>query len=435
MAYNRCDTDFNLDKYLISFLQNCAFFAELSRHIHKVPSLGLPTAGVSFDVHSDEITLYWNPEWFNSLTSVEVQGILMHEMYHVVFGHITTRRKEPHVMWNIATDLAINSLIYSQKKSEDADPLPPGILLPGRWPTGEEGRELSDEEKKASKLGALIASFPLLKPSEWYFMKLREAAEEDKKSGGSGMSFGDDSWIKSIDDHTSWDDVPEELREYVEQRVKAAVEKSARVADQSSTGWGNIPADIVADVRRWVSSEVDWRKVLRQFIGNIERGARTNSIKRINKRFPYVHPGTKRGYVAKLLVSIDQSGSVGDDMLSEFFAELGTLTKKVSVTVLPFDCSANENDMFEWRKGQKPHLKRVKCGGTNFDAPTAVFNDPKNRGRWNGLLVLTDGQAPAPIACRGKRAWVLGRGCSLAFTSNELQIFVQKERPMTGSWR
>ena len=39
----------NLDRHLISFLQDNPFFAELSRHIQKVPTKDLPTAGVTFN--------------------------------------------------------------------------------------------------------------------------------------------------------------------------------------------------------------------------------------------------------------------------------------------------------------------------------------------------------------------------------------------------
>ena len=188
-------------------------------------------------------------------------------------------------------------------------------------------------------------------------------------------------------------------------------------------------------IRRSISRIVNWRNVLRQFIGSITRGHRRTSIKRINKRYPYVHPGVKRGYVAKLCVAVDMSGSVDNGMLEMFFGEMASLTKKVDIDVLPFDSHADVNDVFTWKRGTSIPTKRTKCGGTNFNAPTEVVNDPKNRGRWDGLLIMTDGECSAPIPSRVKRGWVLGQGHKLLFNSDELQIFLDDGNQMTGAWR
>lgn len=452
--FKPCETTFNIERHLIPFLQDCAFFAELSRQLTKVPSRELPTAAISYDSQTDQIAMYYNPEFLDSLSNWEIRGVLTHEFYHLVFGHLAARRKNPGRLWNVATDLAINSIIIKNagkpraagENDRDARPLPRFVLVPGQWPTRPDGRELSKEEKEGSELGAIIASFPDMQASEWYFNKLMEAAKSSKNKGkhgvgdpgdGESFSFGDDDWIDSWDDHDQWDDVPDEHREYVEGKVKTILEKAVHHADSTSMGWGSIPAELREDIRKSVSSIINWRAVLRQFIGTLVRGGRTSSIKRINRRYPYVHPGAKRNYTAKLLVARDESGSVSNEMLQLFFGELSSLTKKVEIDFLPFDCSCNERDIVRWTKGSVPAkaTKRTKGGGTDFTAPTKIFNDPKNRGRWDGLLILTDGCAPAPIPCRGKRGWVLAKGCQLEFDSAELQVFVTKDKPMSGAWR
>lgn len=425
--FNAADTDFNLDRHLISFLQDAPFFAELSRHIRKTPTDDMPTAAVAFDPKFDDITLYWNPEFFRSLTDQEIRGVLTHEFYHLVFCHLTTRRKAEAKMWNVATDLAINSVISGHSNMA----LPDGCLMPGVFPKGPEDREWTKEEKDAMPIAQLIASFPKDQSSEWYFEKLKDKVEEERKKGnGDGMGEMD-----SFDDHSAWDSVPEELKDMVAGKVQAAVEKAVKHADGQANGWGNIPAELRDAIRRSVTNIVDWRSVLRQFIGNIARGERTTTIKRINKRYPYIHPGAKRGYVAKLLIAIDQSGSVDDGQLALFFSELSSLTKKVSVTVLPFDCAADLRDAFEWKKGNKVEAKRVRGGGTDFNAPTKVVNDPKNRGKWDGMLVLTDGECSKPAPSRVKRGWVVSPGRKLEFTTDELTITLDPTPKKSGAWR
>jgi predicted metal-dependent peptidase len=126
---------------------------------------------------------------------------------------------------------------------------------------------------------------------------------------------------------------------------------------------------------------------------------------------------------------------VDDNQLAAFFSELASLTKRVSVDIIPFDTTVEERDVFEWRKGANPQLQRVRGGGTDFNAPTAFVNDPKNRARWDGLLIMSDGECCAPTASRVKRGWVLSKGHKLLFDTNELQVFLDDSKPMQGAWR
>jgi predicted metal-dependent peptidase len=487
--FSHSDTDYNIDRHLISFLQDAPFFAEMSRYIRKTPTADLPTAGVAFDPEYDDITLYWNPDFFKSLTDAEVRGVLLHEFYHLVFCHLTHRRKSPPKMWNIATDLAINSIITTGENAKQ-NALPRGGLIPGVFPLPPDGREFTKEEKDAMPLGSLIESFPHAQSSEWYFTKLKQKADEVRQQmqdncpvhgkgssqGGKGKpknnqdnSAGDNNadnsknksdasgdhkhggghdhaengpkctcgedWLDSMDDHSGWDRIPEELREAVKGRVSSIVEKAVRKADSQANGWGNIPSQLREDIRKSVANIVDWRAILRNFVGSLERGNKTTTMKRINKRYPYIHPGTKRGYTAKLLVAIDQSGSVSNEMLSAFFGELSILTKRTSVTILPFDYTVADKEMFEWKKGTNPDIKRVRGGGTDFEAPTKFANDPKNRGKWDGMLILTDGECNKPSPSRIKRGWVLGQGCKLHFPTDEITISLDPNPHTTGAWR
>ena len=430
---NTIETDYNLDRHIIKFLQDNTFFAELSRYIRKAPTTDIPTAAVAYDPQYDDITLYWNPDFLKPMSDAEVRGLLTHEFYHLVFDHLTTRRKTPPKMWNVATDLAINSLIADHAAGNNGIALPQGGLLPGVFPQPADGRKLTDEEKAAMPIAQLISQLPRNQASEWYYEKLKEKAEEEKKKGNNpDAAFGD---LDSLDDHSTWDDLPEEMKELVKGKVKAIVDRAVKAADAQANGWGNIPAELREQIRASVTPVVNWRNVLRQFVGNLARGERANSIKRINKRFPYIHPGVKRGYVAKLLVAIDQSGSVDDTQLAIFFSELASLTKKVSVTILPFDAAADLKDSFEWRKGTKVEAKRVRGGGTDFNAPTRILNDPKNRGRWDGMLVLTDGECDKPIPSRIKRGWVLSPGHKLLFSTEETTIHIDPKPATDGPWR
>ena len=178
-------------------------------------------------------------------------------------------------------------------------------------------------------------------------------------------------------------------------------------------------------IMAFVNGTVDWRAVLRNFIGQSQRANRSNTIKRINKRFPYIHPGRKTNHAAHIAIAIDQSGSVDDGMLSLFFAELTSLSKLVTFTVVPFDTETNDKLVYQWKKGQKHTVERVMQGGTDFNAPTEWTN---KHPEIDGLIVLTDMQAPSPKPCRVRRLWVTTEECkeSPYFQTNELVIAVKR---------
>ena len=449
--WRQVESDFNLSRHLIPFLQDTPFYAELSRHIAKRFTCDVPTAGVVYDPRNDDVVLYCNPDFFQgctytlpdgskqalpALSNSEIRGTLKHEFSHVVFGHLYARIMAPAGYWAQATDLAINSLIVSAAKAavnqDDADvrPLPRGTLVPGErlWIDPAAYARMKPTDKEAfDRKADFIEKLPLLKASEWYFNALYEEFGPPPEGEGPGPG--------AFDDHGGWGNIPDDMREYVEGKVKSIVEKAVKFADSHADGWGDIPAELREEIRRSVSKLIDWRSVQRQFIGSLARGKRSTSIKQINRRYPYIHPGVKRGYEAKLAVAIDQSGSVHDEMLELFFGELSNLTKKVSIDIIHFDCECNESDVFPWRKGTSLPTRRTRTGGTDFNAPTNFVNDPKNRGRWDGLLIMTDGQAAQPGPSRTKRGWVLGKGCKLDFPSTEIQIFPSKDRQMTGAWR
>ena len=148
---------------------------------------------------------------------------------------------------------------------------------------------------------------------------------------------------------------------------------------------------------------------IRDSIKTSQRASRRSSVKRINKRYAYIHPGKKVQRQAKIAIAIDQSGSVSDDMLSAFFAELNSLAKLAEFTVVPFDTNVDESKVYIWKKGKQQKAERVLCGGTDFDAPTKYVNDNS----FDGVIILTDMEAPKPKACKAQRMWMTdARGAS-----------------------
>jgi predicted metal-dependent peptidase len=268
----------------------------------------------------------------------------------------------------------------------------------------------------------MIEKMPHAKASEWYFDRIAEWAEKNQQ-GGDGQTG-----IQSFDDHSGWGDVPEDQKDLVSGKVRSLVEKAVNHADSQSDGWGNIPSELREEIRRFVSRSVDWRRVLRYFVGMMCRGHSSQSFKRINKRYPYIHPGRKRGYRARVAIFIDQSGSVSDDAITRIFAALNALSKIVEFDVFHFDTEVDEKSMITWRKGSAPKQLRTRCGGTDFQAVTDYVNHGKNRGRWDGYIIATDGECGKPSGSRVKRAWIIVPGEKLLFETDEMVVQMNDEK-------
>ena len=107
-------------------------------------------------------------------------------------------------------------------------------------------------------------------------------------------------------------------------------------------------------------------------------------------------------------------------MLESFFGELNKLAKLAEFTVVPFATQVDPSKVYVWKKGQSKAAERVLCGGTCFDAPTEYVN----ANSFDGVIILTDMEAPKPKACKAQRMWLTdARGASRPyFQTNEKVI-------------
>jgi predicted metal-dependent peptidase len=376
-------SNFDLDLHTYRLLQSEPFFAALSRRVNKSATNIIPTAGVKLNDGSGTFEMIYNPEFFERLTDVQKLGVLKHEFYHIIFEHVTGRLPPEGMSktWNIATDLAINSFI--------PDELPEGGCIPTR---------------------GMFETYPLEMSAEWYYSKLQQDQQNeegayDPKHGQQGDGDGQgqgNGQPDSMDDHSGWAEADEDTKQMAKERMRQAVEDAVKEVQSRGQGWGTIGQSMQEKIVDMITPKVDWKKVLRYFIKTSQRSSKRSTVRRINPRYPYIHAGKKINRQAKIAIAIDQSGSVSDSMLAAFFSELNGLSKLAEFTVIPFDTQVDEEKVYVWKKGQRMAAERVLCGGTCFDAPTKYAN---KRGDFDGLIILTDMEAPKPVASKCQRIW------------------------------
>ena len=394
-------TKFDLNRHTARLLFSEPFFAALSRRIDKRANRSIPTAGVRVNPESGYFELSYNPEFFAKLSDKEMTGVLKHEFYHLIFDHVTGDRINNATgddkitkRWNIATDLAINSNLEGE--------LPKGALHAGRFGAG------GPFEDFESGLSA-EQYYALLEEDEKKKQEQGEAgddAEGEEGEGGEGQGDGDgdgegDEAGNGFDDHSGWGDVDNSTNELAKQRLNEVMKKAAEEASRANS-WGSVSSECREQIMERLTAKIDWRKVLRYFIKTSQRANKSSTIKRINRRYAYIHPGKKINRQASIAISIDQSGSVDDGMLAAFFTELNKLAELATFTVIPFDSDVATDSIYVWKKGEKRAWERVRYGGTDFDPPTKYVNEHN----FDGHIVLTDMYAPKPVASKCQRMWM-----------------------------
>ena len=426
---------FNIDYHTVQLLLQEPFWGHISRRISKIETDKIPTAGVT--VKDGDLRMYYNPDFCQKLVDEEgekkIVGLLKHELCHLFYEHVTSRKRDPAIIHNYATDLAINS-----PRNIPRDELPSMGLFPGERPLGKDG------EPADGPIADLIEQLEPNLSSDLYFEKLKEIWPEPEPcpvhgdgesgegdEGGSGSGEGDDDsdgdsgcsgdgggghshgqsdqqctcqGHGTLDDHDGWDQIDETDRELVRGKVKQIVKEAVKECDKTNR-WGSVSAELRSELRKLISDQVNWKALLRAFVGRCQRADATSTRKRRNRKYGLVHPGVKRSYTANIMVAVDMSGSVSDAELELLYGELNGLAKKATFTFVPFDSAIDEENIFVWKKGKKAPPKRFRAGGTCFNAPVNWANE--RRGEFDALLILTDGYAPKPGACKLRTGWII----------------------------
>ena len=385
---------YDLDMRIYKLLQDEPFFAILSRQLNKVASNSVPTAGIRFNKDDACYEMVYNPRFLageiphlplNGLT--QEKWVLMHELYHASLGHCTGRTLPDYdrKLANCAMDLAINS--FSNMRTN----APEWVLMPGR----DHYKFLGDAYEMSA---------------EWYAKELSRKQKEDPEKdigGGEGQFDDHDDFEPDADDG----ETESAGKQIADKRLADAVAKAAHECDIGDgkggqpKGWGTVSHQVKKQIKKFANSKkatLDPKKVLASFIKASVAAEKKTSVTKRNRRLPGKKFGRRVSHRANIAISIDQSGSVSDDLLAKVFDWLGELAKFSSFTVIPFDHDVFEEKVYVWKKGDKRKKERVLCGGTCFDAPTEYVN----KRSFDGHIVITDMQAPQPKRSNCQRMWI-----------------------------
>ena len=302
-------------------------------------------------------------EFVKQLNDAELRFLVLHEVYHKLFRHLTTWRhlynQDAHLA-NVACDHVINIKIVDDNKDHFASMT--GALESGCYDRKYVGMDTAQ-----------------------VYNLLRKDQEGDGEQGSEPLPEG-------FDKH-DWDGASEmdaeEIRELARE-IDEAVRQGALVAGKMGSG-GDL------GLEELLQPQVNWREALREFIQTTCAGSDYSTYSKPNRRYLssgiYMPSGISE-QVGELVLAIDTSGSIGKKELAAFLSEVKEICDTVhpdGIRLLYWDTKVCRDEKYDTHDLDNivNSTKPEGGGGTDVECVTDYIRD--NNINAQAAIVLTDG--------------------------------------------
>jgi predicted metal-dependent peptidase len=292
---------------------------------------------------------YYNTKFVKKLSVKKLEFLFGHEILHCVFDHFGRVGSRDRQLSNIAQDYAVNQILVDERIGEKITEVK--ICYDSKY-RGMAWEEIYDElYEKAEKI-----SMPdLLK-------QLGDLLDEHINEDGNGGSGKDgDKEGKGAPG------MSKEEAQKIRDEIKEAMIQSAAAA-----GAGKVPAGIQRMIKDMTEPKISWRDLVRQEIQSIIRN--DYSFTRPNRKSMHsgaILPGMKEATTIDIGISIDMSGSIGQEDATVFLSEVKGIVDQYEdfkINLWCFDTAIynhqeftqdNSEDLFEYEP--------EGGGGTDFE--------------------------------------------------------------------
>lgn len=315
--------------------------------------------------------LFYNTQFFNAMTTKEIEFVIAHEIYHCIYGHVGEFRRldraDPNLA-NIAQDYVINNHLVRDKIG-----MKPKIINCFQdnkylgWSSEEVYEDLYKNAKKIdiSSLGELLDEH-----IDW------SSGSDGKDANGNNIRKPGYS-------------LSEEELEQIKDEIKEAMIQAAQVA-----GAGNVPGGIDRLIKELTEPKMNWRELLRQQIQSTIRNDFT--FARPNRKGWHtgaILPGMNFDTTIDIVISLDMSGSIGNDQAKDFLSEIKGIMdefKDYNIKIWCFDTRVYNEADFTADGGESLEDYKIKGGGgTDFDCNWKYMKD--NSIEPKKFIMFTDG--------------------------------------------
>lgn len=318
--------------------------------------------------------LKYNKEWYETLSDAQAVGVLLHELLHLLLLHALRRGERDPLLWAVCCDMAVN------------DHLLPEMLPPNATTTEKIEQEIHHKLERR-------------KSAERYYAELTRLLEDRisliQREGTATLRCSNGSLMEA-DLQTE-----EDVSQMNEQALRS---KLRELIDEARPG-GEVPQALSGELDTvFEQAQIDWKTMFKRFLTGRGRMQTRATYKRESRRYDS-YPGNKRSVGLRVLIALDESGSISNDQLQTFFNELMAVNRitKAQILVTEFDTECTK----PIPAGEYRHVKkREKSGGTDFRPVFALADSIKVP----LVVIFTDGDGTAPEHANQKVLWVLTKG-------------------------
>ena len=309
---------------------------------------------------TDGRTIYFNRKFFEPLSVKQVEFVIAHEILHNVFDHMGRKEGRNARIFNIAADYCVNGQLV---RDRIGDHTIEGITI--------------FHDAKYYGMGA----------EEVYDKIFEDMDEEELNQLG-----------QLLDDHIDWGEngkgegQPKYSKEELKQ-IRDEIREATMQAAQAA-GAGNTPASVQRMIKELTEPKMNWREILRQQIQSTIKN--DYSFMRPNRKGWHMNailPGTQFQETIDICVSIDMSGSIGDEQAKDFLSEIKGIMqeyKDFKIKVWCFDTKVyNEQDYDGYSIDEFDYYEPMGGGGTEFDANWEYMKE--NDIQPKKFIMFTDG--------------------------------------------
>ncbi len=244
----------------------------------------------------------YSKKFVEKLSVKKLEFLFAHEILHCVFDHFGRVGSRDRQLANIAQDFAVNQILVDERIGEKITEVK--ICYDSKY-RGMAWEEIYDDlYEKAEKI-----------PMDQLLKQLGDLLDEhikEEEGPGAGDKDGDK------DGKGGRPQLTKEEAEKIRQEIKEAMIQSAAAA-----GAGKTPAGIMRMIKNLTEPKMDWRQLVQQEIQSIVRN--DYSFQRVNRKSMHsgaVLPGMKEATTIDVAISIDMSGSIGEEDAGAFLSEI-----------------------------------------------------------------------------------------------------------------
>lgn len=373
------------------FLMEPLFFAVWTTH-HLVENAAIDTVRVGRG------RIEYNPAFLDALDKQALAEVMLFEAVRIVLRHPYQRRQDDARTAYLASNLAVQELLRTRL------PMPHAVDVFGSHDCDGQSFEfyyhrLRQTPQETSFGGACDAACDGQGESSWGSDSPRHTladgrAESAPQPGKAGLAAYADAGRCGIDNAEGWDvdDLLDATLTDVVQRIR------------EGNIWGTIGGRLRERILAASRPRLNYRDVLRQFRASILSSRRRLTRMKPNRRYGFLQMGSRHEFCTKLLFAVDVSGSMSSDDLGRGFSVVNQFFRYgvPRIEVIQFDAELKGKATTLTKARREVHA--LGRGGTNFQP---IIDHVDQQRDYDGLIIYTDGIAPAPTPPKNRRTRIL----------------------------